>query len=113
MVSSGVIAEEAANVAGILDGIVAGEAGIAAGGKKQGGEDFQESGFACAVGTEKRDSFTFLNFEGHSCESSHGGFLKWLKKRAPAAACGREKLLKRIDADCRRSHYGIYSVSWR
>ncbi len=107
MVGAGVVAELAAHAAGIVDGVVAGDAGAACGGKQQRGENFQQRGFARAVGTQQRDSFTCADFQGDAGEGHGGGRFERLQKGAPAGAGGREEFGELFDVDRRFGHGGF------
>jgi hypothetical protein len=98
-VTAGMKAEIAPDVPWGLDGVVTGDAGTARRGKKKRREDTEESGFAGAVGAEQRDGFAFANGKGDVFEGRNGRAFERLKKSAPAAASGREKLYQRLDGD--------------
>jgi hypothetical protein len=110
-IAAGVVADLAANGAGIENGIVSRDLRVAVGGKKQRGENLEQRGFAGAVSAQKNQRFAGAYFEGNSGERYDGRFFKWLEKGAPAAARGRKRFLESCDVNRGFRHDETYSVS--
>ncbi len=111
VVRARVIAQAAADVARVLDGVVAGDSRVAACGDKKRGDNSEKRGFTRSVGAEKSKGLSFTNLERHPCQRNGRGLFEWLEKSAPTAARGRERLRKRFDADRGFGHQGLYSLS--
>jgi len=107
VVCAGVIAQLAADGAGGFCGVMAGDARVALGGKQEGGEDFQQRGFACAVGAQQGHGFAIANLQGDSRESQGGGGFKGLQEGAPAAARRGKIFFEVFDTDGRFGHEGF------
>lgn len=99
MIGAGVIAELAADVPRMRESVVAGDARAAGGGKEQGGDNAQERGLACTVGSEEGDGLAFADLQGHLRQGGDAGFFKGLKEGAPTAARWREGLVERFDGN--------------
>src|SRR5690349_19711399 len=80
LVGTGVVTERAADGTWSRHGVMAGDGGMAGGGKKKRGEDAEESGFAGAVCAEERDGFAVTQFERDILKSGASGLFKWLEK---------------------------------
>ena len=103
-VAAGVIAEIAPDIARGLDGVMTDDAGASGRRQKKRGEDAKESGFARTVGAEKCDGFAFANGKGNVLQRRNGRALERLKKGAPTAASGREKLDEGFDGNREIGH---------
>ena len=103
-ITSGVIAEIAADITRRLRGVVTCDAGAAAGGKKESRKDTQKCGLAGAISAKKSDGFALADFEGNILQGRNRGFFERLKKGAPAGTRGREELYQRFDGDCGIGH---------
>ena len=111
VIGAGVIAELAADVPRMREGVVASDAGAAGGRKEQGGDNTQQRGLACAVGSEEGDGLAFADLQGHVRQRGNACFFKGLEESAPTAARGREGLVERFDGNGRWSHQETYNVS--
>ena len=103
-ITAGVIAEIAADIARGLEGVVARDAGAAGCRQKQRGKNAEQSGFAGSVGPKKGNCFAFLNGKRDILQGGNRGVFERLKKGAPPAPGGWEKLRERLDGDSRIGH---------
>src|SRR5882762_8960038 len=86
VVRARMIAQAAADVARLVDGVVASDARTATGGHKKRCKNAEKRGFAGTVGAEQRQRFSFANFERHSRQRDGRGLFEWLENCAPTAA---------------------------
>lgn len=110
-VATGMVAELAANGARVENGIVSRDLRMAPRGKEQRGKNLEKRGFACAICSQQRQSFTGTHFEGNSGERDNGRLFKRLQEGAPAAACGGKRLLQGCNVNRGFRHDETYSVS--
>ena len=87
-VAACVVTELTANCARVEHGVVSGDLSPALRGKKERGENAQQSGFAGAICAKQSQRLAETQFERDAAEGHDRGFFKRLEKRPPAAPRG-------------------------
>ena len=112
VVRAGVVAQAAADIARMVNGVVSTDTGMACRGHEERGKNPQERGLARSVGPEKCERFADADFKGQAGERHDRRFFEWLKECAPTTAGRRKQFSQRFNPDCRFGHRKPYSVSF-